>query len=82
MTGRAATPVDIALLQATPLAADAGAPEWVQLLPAGASVATVDGRGPCRVEDAAALAAASLAAGARLPIDENHSTGCDGACRG
>lgn len=47
-------------------------PEWIQLLPAG-SFKGRDGRGPYRVKDAAALAAASIqAAGGRLPIDENH----------
>ncbi|MEX0852581.1 MAG: phage protease [Bauldia sp.] len=49
------------------------APEWIHLLPAG-DVVTVDGRGPYRVEDAAALVNASLQAGNRLEIDENHAT--------
>lgn len=55
-------------------AADGGAPEWLQLLPAGPTIPTVDGRGPYRVGDLAALAAASMAGGERLPIDENHAT--------
>lgn len=51
---------------------DGDVPEWLHLLPAGA-VRTVDGRGPYRVGDAAALMAASLAGG-KLPLDENHAT--------
>jgi phage I-like protein len=44
------------------------------LLPAGASITTVDGRGPYKVADPAALAAFSMqAAGGPLPIDENHA---------
>ncbi|MEJ0012800.1 MAG: phage protease [Bauldia sp.] len=50
------------------------APEWLQLLPAGSLIATMDDRGPYKVSDAKALAAASLTAGDRLPIDENHAT--------
>lgn len=73
MTGRTATPSDLALCSGVALP-EGDAPEWVQLLPAGPTVATVDGRGPYKVEDATALAAASLPAGARLPIDENHAT--------
>lgn len=52
---------------------DGAAPEWVHLLPAG-EIRTGDGRGPYRVRDAAALMAASLVPGDRLPIDENHAT--------
>lgn len=48
-------------------------PQWVHLLPAG-QVRTVDGRGPYIVSDMAALASASLKAGQKLPIDENHAT--------
>ncbi|WP_242095491.1 phage protease [Sphingomonas sp. CROZ-RG-20F-R02-07] len=48
------------------------APEWLHLLPAG-EARTVDGRGPYRVADTAALMAASLAAG-KLTLDENHAT--------
>lgn len=48
-------------------------PEWVHLLPAG-EVRTQDGRGPYRVADVAALMAASLPAGGKLVLDENHST--------
>lgn len=57
------------------LAPDAGgAPEWVQLLPAGTFKGR-DGRGPYHVGNARALIAASMAAGlGKLPLDENHST--------
>lgn len=48
------------------------APEWVHLLPVG-EVRTVDGRGPYRVVDPAAVIAASMAGG-KLALDENHST--------
>lgn len=51
---------------------DGDVPEWLHLLPAG-EVRTVDGRGPYRVADAAALMSASLAGG-KLPLDENHAT--------
>ncbi|UFZ05466.1 phage protease [Bradyrhizobium ontarionense] len=47
------------------------------LLPIGQGgvVATIDGRGPYRVRDAAKLAADALALHAgRIPIDENHAT--------
>lgn len=57
----------------TLLPAEAGAPEWVHLLPAGAFKGT-DGRGPYRVRDAQAVIAASLASHNKLPIDENHAT--------
>jgi phage I-like protein len=46
-------------------------PEWIQLLPAGLELTTADGRGPYRVLDAQAVAAAST--GRSLPIDENHA---------
>ncbi len=51
----------------------AGAPDWIHLVPAG-EVRTNDGRGPYRIADAAALMAASLAAGNKLVVDENHAT--------
>jgi phage I-like protein len=57
--------------------ASGGAEEWIMLMPVPATriVATVDGRGPYRVADAAKLASASLQAhDGRIPIDENHST--------
>ncbi|MDQ2084521.1 phage protease [Xanthobacteraceae bacterium Astr-EGSB] len=59
------------------LNAEAGAPEWVMLFPAGEGgvVTTVDGRGPYRAANLTALAEASLqAAGGKLAIDECHST--------
>lgn len=49
------------------------APDWIHLVPAG-EVRTHDGRGPYRIADAAALMAASLKAGDKLVLDENHST--------
>lgn len=49
-----------------------GAPEWIQLTPAG-TFSGHDGRGPYRLDDAAAVIAASMAAG-KLAVDENHST--------
>ncbi|MFN3971252.1 MAG: phage protease [Gemmobacter sp.] len=54
-----------------------GAPEWVPLIPAGGVIQTHDGRGPYRVENAEALAQASMAAAridGDLLIDENHAT--------
>jgi hypothetical protein len=50
-----------------------GVPEWLHLLPAG-EVRTADGRGPYSVRDAAQLMAASLPAGGKLVLDENHAT--------
>jgi phage I-like protein len=50
-------------------------PEWVHLAPAAGTFRGFDGRGPYRVGDIAALAAASLASGqGAILIDENHST--------
>lgn len=46
-------------------------PEWIQLLPSGAEIQTVDERGPYRITDPQAVAAAST--GRNLPIDENHA---------
>jgi phage I-like protein len=51
---------------------DAGAPEWVQLMPAG-EFRAVDGRGPWRVTNAKAVITASMAGG-KIVLDENHST--------
>ncbi len=51
----------------------AGVPDWLHLLPA-AEARTHDGRGPYRITDAAALMAASLPAGGKLVLDENHAT--------
>lgn len=63
----------IALCSAVALPATGGVPEWVHIIPAG-QVRTIDGRGPYTVPNMVALAAASLAAGDKLPIDENHAT--------
>jgi phage I-like protein len=62
-----------AAAQPIPTLPTGGPPEWIMLFPAGA-INTVDGRGPYRVSDLDALAAASLAAGERLPIDQDHAT--------
>ncbi|MFH0299813.1 phage protease [Bradyrhizobium sp. 31Argb] len=58
------------------LNASGGVAEWIMLVPiASGLVATIDGRGPYRIADAAKLAQASLNAhGGRIPIDENHAT--------
>jgi phage I-like protein len=66
-----------AICAALPLPDAAEVPEWVQLLPAvNGTISTHDGRGPYRVEDAAAIIAASFRdprdAGG-LIIDENHA---------
>jgi phage I-like protein len=52
------------------------APDWVHLLPAGPSIETYDGRGPYRLDDPAAVVAASRAASAErgAVLDENHAT--------
>lgn len=66
----------IALCAALPIpvaAEGAVAPERIHLLPAG-EIRTQDGRGPYRVADVAELIRISMADGARLPLDENHST--------
>ncbi|MEZ5752851.1 MAG: phage protease [Paracoccaceae bacterium] len=62
----------LALMQAVSLPAEAPVTDWVHLLPAG-DITTQDGRGPYRVADPAALMAASLPEGTKLPIDENHA---------
>ena len=62
---------NIALFAALLGPADGGAPEFIQLAPAG-RFGTVDGRGPYRIDDVNAVVAASMAH-APLPIDENHS---------
>lgn len=55
------------------LPAGSGAPEWVQLVPAG-TFSGVDGRGPYHLRDPQAVIATSLHHfGGRLPIDENHA---------
>jgi len=68
------TKAAIALCSATTIPFDGDAvPEWIHLIPAG-EVRTMDGRGPYRVADAPALMAASLPAGQKLVLDENHAT--------
>lgn len=64
----------VALCSSVAFAAGANsAPEWVHLLPQG-EIRTGDGRGPYRFAAAEQLIAASLQAGERLVIDENHAT--------
>lgn len=62
----------LALCSAVSLPQQEGAPDWVHVLPVG-RVTTVDGRGPYLVKSLQAIAAASLPAGAKLPIDECHA---------
>lgn len=63
----------LALLAAAALALDGGAvPDWIRFVPAG-EFRAVDGRGPWRIADPAAVISASLAA-LPLPLDENHAT--------
>lgn len=57
-----------------PVTSDKAAPEWIHLLPAGATIETGDARGPYNVNSANEIIAASFAQDDRLPIDENHST--------
>lgn len=72
-TAAEAVSSDIALCSAVALPEGEGAPEWIHLLPAG-TVTTIDGRGPYRVADPAALVTASLNGSERLVLDENHAT--------
>ncbi len=58
----------LALMQA-----DAGAPDWLHILPA-AEFTGADGRGPYAKPDNEALIALFNKEGLRLPVDENHST--------
>ncbi|WP_444462221.1 phage protease [Rhodobacter capsulatus] len=46
-------------------------PDWIHLIPAGAEIMTQDRRGPYRLDTNSVVA--SLAPGAKLPIDENHA---------
>lgn len=70
----AATAAAVALCASVDLPEAGGAPDWIHLLPATPTIHTGDGRGPYRVTDMGALALASLQAGQKLPIDENHAT--------
>ena len=54
-----------------------GVPEWVHLCPAGRFFGR-DGRGPFTLKNPAAVIAASMAGGAKLPIDEMHATDTGG----
>lgn len=72
MTHRAA-PLTLALASAMSLPSGEGVPEWVHLLPAG-SVTTHNGLGPYKVDDPAAVIAASMQNERGMPIDENHAT--------
>ncbi|SMH42433.1 phage protease [Mesorhizobium australicum] len=68
---------DLALCAAFPLPAfeDDKVPEWINLLPAGAIITTVDGRGPYKVPSAAEVVRASLQqAAGPMVLDENHAT--------
>ncbi len=60
---------------ALPAVAEGGVPEWVHILPAG-EFSGVDGRGPWRLGDAAAVAAATAVP---IAVDINHSTVLAGA---
>ncbi|RXF75074.1 phage protease [Hansschlegelia zhihuaiae] len=74
MSNAAATEIALCAALPLPAAGDAAhpkAPEFIHLVPAG-DVATVDGRGPYRMPDAAKVAA-SFVSGSRLPICENHA---------
>src|SRR5271167_3588127 len=53
----------------------AGAPQWIELLPGGVFYGR-DGRGPFRVDDAAAVIAATTALqlNAGMPVDYDHAT--------
>src|SRR5579863_8508686 len=55
--------------------ANASAPEWIELLPAGVFFGR-DGRGPFRLDDPAAVIASTTALqmNAGLPIDYDHAT--------
>lgn len=72
-SGMTKPPTSIALCSAIAIAASDAPPEWLHLLPAG-EIFTNDGRGPYRAGDMVALMAASLNAGEKLVLDENHST--------
>lgn len=73
--------ISTALCSAVAFAASDAVPEWINLLPAG-PVRTMDGRGPYSVASMAALIAASLPAGHKLALDENHATDKGGAALG
>ncbi|MCR5855987.1 phage protease [Mesorhizobium sp. J428] len=73
----AADTAGLALCAAFPLPAfeDDKIPEWINLLPAGAIITTVDGRGPYKVPSAPEVVRASLQqAAGPMVLDENHAT--------
>lgn len=49
------------------------APEWIQLIPAGETIETQDGRGPYVLKDASAVIEASMNNGP-LAVDQDHAT--------
>jgi phage I-like protein len=61
------------LCQSIALPDEAGAPEWIHLLPAG-TVQTVDGRGPYKVGDLDKIIQNSTAVAPRQVLDVNHAT--------
>ena len=66
----------VALMSASSLpdGGEAGAPDWIQLLPAG-KIKTVDGRGPYSLKGTEKMLQDSMdVAGGKLVLDENHST--------
>jgi len=75
MTNRGATPSIgyFASLSALPAPGGDGAPEWVQLFPAGPAIVTRDGR-HYRIDDAARLVAVFQGDAIDLPVDVNHAT--------
>lgn len=68
-----------ALMSSLPLSvegSDAGAPEWIQILPATqGALETYDKRGPYRVDDIDAVIAASFAnaRNGKIPVDQDHA---------
>lgn len=78
MSGKSKPSIQVALGAGVPIALTASGepPEWIMLVPAGAGgvISTVDSRGPYRAANLQQLAQASLRAGDRLPLDENHAT--------
>ena len=74
MTKPNSSSLTIALASALAVPTGNGVPEWLHLLPAEGDVLTNDGRGPYKVADLDTIIAASLPAGGKLVLDENHST--------
>ncbi|QPL39381.1 hypothetical protein IT881_15180 [Erythrobacter sp. A30-3] len=74
MTNTTKSATSLALMGAVSLPDGDGVPDWLHLLPTEGAVRTNDGRGPYKVTDIAGIIEASLQAGAKLVLDENHST--------